>query len=411
MTTVQHNESTTLELLSSVEVQGHVVAPAELAGFFDASVVNDNLVRLYVRAFGWEVNRNNFLFNKKALLAEHVDALGATIPAWKSFERQLVNANHAMRDNNNSQIDRVIGFIEDAELKDDGVYLTLVVWKRTMSDDEITQIRDAKVSVSMEVRYTNPQVIVDGQMYPPSAVSYDPSTTVRTMADDSVLSFIGIAILFDNIAPGYGSAEVILQENAQEDGQALVSRDTQMEVSMEKMEKIELERQLAELQTKQAELAATLESKVQELASANAALEAKRQELEKLYAELDALRVARFNEAVASHFDLGKLSADTAAWLLDMIRWSGDVDTTAARLAEVAGAVLPGAKGKTAAAETQDCADGSCGEGAARKAKAEQAQDTSGAESAAAATNETAPLGNLAGAGSGEAPRFGHRHL
>lgn len=452
-------ESTTSSLLSSVEVSGQVVAPIELAAFVDVTVLNDNLVRLYVKAFGWEVNRNNFLFNKKALLAEHEDALGNFIPAWKSFENQLVNANHLMADNKNSRVDRVIGFIEDAELKDDGVYLTLITWKRTMTEDQLTQIREGEVSVSMEVTYNNPRVIVDGEMYPPSEVSYDPRTTVRTMADDSVLSFVGIAILFDGIKPGFESQEVLLTENAALEDGSLVSRDTHTEVSMDLKE---LEKEMAALKERLEASESALANKDTELAAAQEALNAKYAELEKVYAELETLRKQAFDETVAKCFDLGKLSASTAAWLLDMIRWSGCIEETAAKLAEIAGCVKcsPAGDGgmgagemasadpaapaepapaaaEGASADPADCEDGTCGECSACKKKASAASESAGAEGGEPApapeNQENASAGdppaadpapdagvtetaaativNLAGEGSGTAPRYDHRYL
>ena len=206
------------------------------------------------------------------------------------------------------------------------------------------------------------------------------------------------------------------------------------------MEKTELERQLAELQSKNTELASALENRESELASAQAELLAKRQELDKICEELDALRVARFNEAVAANFDLGKLTADTASWLLDMLRWSGDVASAAAKLAEIAGSVKVAPK-ETSAASIEDCQDGSCGECSACKKKKEMSEaspeagaddpapsevaPTEGASSqsdegnppaeepAAQVENAAAaeaPLVNLAGEG-GEGPRYNHSHL
>ena len=386
-------EMTSLEILSSTDTQESVVAPVELGAFFDTTLVNDNLVRMFVKAFGWEVNRNNFLFNQIALKQVAVDALGNEIPAWKSFENQLVNANHLMKDNGNSKVDRVIGFIEDAELRQDGVYLTLIVWKRTLSEDELAQLRDQTVSVSMEVTYTQPRVLVDGQLYPPSSVKFDPRNTVRTMADDSTLSFVGIAVLFDNIKPGFGSQEVLVTENAMVESGALVSEDTHTEVSMDQKE---LEAAVnAAVQAKETEHAAALDAKNGELAAANEALAAKQLELQKLFDELDALRQQAFNETVASCFDLGKLTASTAAWLLDMIRWSGSIEETAAKLSEISGAckapaalevaavaaVVPEAE---VAAAGAPCADGKCGECAVCKT---DPADASKAGDASIATN------------------------
>ena len=86
-------------------------------------------------------------------------------------------------------------------------------------------------------------------------------------------------------------------------------------------------------------LKAELEKRDQELASANEALAAKSAEIDKLCEELRAIKVQMFNDAVAANFDLGALSADTAAWLLDMLRWSGGVEETCAKLSEIAGCI------------------------------------------------------------------------
>jgi hypothetical protein len=160
------------------------------------------------------------------------------------------------------------------------------------------------------------------------------------MADDATVNFLGIAVLFDGIMPGYASASVVATENAvldvtQEPSEDTVPSNKERDIEAASVEPISLEENHMEHDNLQAEL----EKRDQELAAANEALAAKSAEIDKLYEELNALRVQQFNDTVAANFDLGALSADTAAWLLDMLRWSGGVEETSAKLSEIAGCV------------------------------------------------------------------------
>jgi hypothetical protein len=307
-----------------------------------------------VRAFSWEVNRNGFLLKKNVIKRTVVDAFGDKLPIYRTFEGKLVDRNHIMTDAGYRK-DEAIGFIESASMKEDGVYLDLWVWKRCITDEEQRQIRDGEVSVSMEVYYTKPVVILDGEELPSTPENRAKKGAVRSMADDAIVNFLGIAVLFDGITPGYASASVVATENAvldvtQEPAEDTVPSNKERDIEAASVEPISLEENHMEHENLQAELA----KRDQELAAANDALAAKSAEIDKLYDELNALRVQQFNDTVAANFDLGALSADTAAWLLDMLRWSGGVEETAARLSEVAGSVKKKKGAAPAVSDTDD---------------------------------------------------------
>jgi hypothetical protein len=332
-------ENEVMQIHEGFHIGKDAISSREIASTYDQDTPNNDLIRMSVRAFSWEVNRNGFLLKKNVIKRTVVDAFGDKLPIYRTFEGKLVDRNHIMTDAGYRK-DEAIGFIESASMKEDGVYLDLWVWKRCITDEEQRQIRDGEVSVSMEVYYTKPVVILDGEELPSTPENRAKKGAVRSMADDAIVNFLGIAVLFDGITPGYASASVVATENAvldvtQEPAEDTVPSNKERDIEAASVEPISLEENHMEHENLQAELA----KRDQELAAANDALAAKSAEIDKLYEELNALRVQQFNDTVAANFDLGALSADTAAWLLDMLRWSGDVEETASKLSDIAGCV------------------------------------------------------------------------
>lgn len=325
----------------------------ELAGSYSHTVLHDSLVKMRVRAFGWEVNRNNFQIKREPLELAHVNAFGEELQAYKSFENTPCNRKHLMQDNGNSSTDQVIGFVEHADLEDDGVYLSLVLWKRCMSDEELRQIREYEVEVSMEVDYDEPVNIIDGQEIPVPRGSRRLPGVVRSFASTSTVCFQGLGILFDGKRPGYASSKVLEAENAALVEPAVVSSEKTNEVEPSSLEVAELSANSGDLMNEN-ELAALKE----ELAKANeralaaestitekqAELEAKGAELDKLYAELEAMRKAAWDEAIAANFDLGKIGATTLEWLLTYLRWNTwtveEIPAFALKFKEIGAAVV-----------------------------------------------------------------------
>lgn len=309
------------EILATQDAGAQPSNRLELAGEYDVNVVNDNLIRLHVKAFGWEVNRNNFVFNPLAVNAEHADAFGDTQPSWKSFERQLVNLNHKLIDNGTSYVDRVIGFIEAAVMEDDGVYLDLILWKRVLTETQITQVRDKKVSVSMEVAYTDPRRLVDGKSYEVGSVPAGSANVIRTMADHSVLSFVGIAVLFDGIKPGFASAEVIVTENAALEG-AFVNPDTYTKECA--MTPEQLQARLTELETKNQELAdantslsASVLDKEAKLTETYDQMSEVQAKLDSAWTELNVAKALAFDANINAVITMDTLSEDARAFAVN----------------------------------------------------------------------------------------------
>lgn len=353
------------------------IVTREVSSVYDRDTANSDLIRMAVKAFGWEVNRNGFQFKKKVLKRTVVDAFGEKIPMYRTFEGKLVDRNHKMQDTGSRQ-DEAIGYIESASMKEDGVYFDLWLWKRCITDEEQRQIRDKEVSISMEVDFTDPIVILDGAEVESTPDNRRIKGAIRSMADSATVNGLGIAVLFDGIVPGYASAKVVTTENAVLDVTLDSAEDTvpankERGSEAAQAESFPLEETNMDLETIKAEL----EAKVAELAAADEALSAKRLELQTVLDELEALRVQKFNECVVASFDLGKLTADTAGWLLGMLAWSGDCGATCAKLVEVAGAVKnPGTpaldpiEDAPLALAGDECVDGDCGECAGCKKKA-----------------------------------------
>lgn len=366
-----------LEQTTGIFVGSGEITSREVASNYEQDLANADLIRMSVKAFAWEVNRNGFQIKKKVLKKNVVDAFGDKLPMYRTFEGKLVDRNHKMIDNG-SKKDEAIGFIEGASMKEDGVYLDLWIWKRCITDEEQRQIRASEVAVSMEVNFTKPVVIVDGMEVPNTPENRRLKGAVRSMADDSIVNFLGIAVLFDGIVPGYASASVVATENAVLDVIQEPAEDTVPPNSMRGCEAASVQSQppLEENYMEIKELEAKLAERDSELAAANDALAAKQADLQKAYEDLEALRTAQWNATVSAAFDLGKLTPDTCGWLLDMLRWSGDVESVCARIAEIAVAVkAPGvpALDDDNLSTGSDCPDGDCGECAACKAKAELA--------------------------------------
>ena len=202
-----------LEQTTGIFVGSGEITSREVASNYEQDLANADLIRMSVKAFAWEVNRNGFQIKKKVLKKNVVDAFGDKLPMYRTFEGKLVDRNHKMIDNG-SKKDEAIGFIEGASMKEDGVYLDLWIWKRCITDEEQRQIRASEVAVSMEVNFTKPVVIVDGMEVPNTPENRRLKGAVRSMADDSIVNFLGIAVLFDGIVPGYASASVVATENA-----------------------------------------------------------------------------------------------------------------------------------------------------------------------------------------------------
>jgi len=175
----------------------HEVSELEIAGTYNSNVLLDDIVRMSVKALGFAPNRNNFMFKRKPLEKLHQTKFGKVIPAFKSFESKQVNRNHKSVDNG-ARSNEPIGYVENAWLREDGIYLDLVLWKRAISDNELAQIRLDQTHVSMEVEYTEPKK----------------ENGVRTMSENSTISFVGIAVLFDGIQPGDQNSGIISVENA-----------------------------------------------------------------------------------------------------------------------------------------------------------------------------------------------------
>jgi len=337
-------EQAELELSAHAEftIGSAEIVSREVSSAYDRDTANSDLIRMTVKAFGWEVNRNGFMHKKKVLKRAIEDAFREKLPMYRTFEGKLVDRNHLMKDSG-SRHDEPIGFIESSYIKEDGVYFDMWIWKRCISDEEQRQIRANEVSISMEVDFTKPVVILDGEEFIATKENRAMKGAVRSYADDATVNGLGIAVLFDGITPGYASASVVATENAVLD---LTQEPTEDTVPVNKERGIEAasvetqtpEENQMENETLQAELAAK-DAALAELSSANEALSAKNAELNKLYDELQALREKAFNDSVSASFDLGKLEPLTAGWLLDMLRWSGDLESTCAKLVEVAGAI------------------------------------------------------------------------
>lgn len=353
----------------------------ELAGTYNESLLNDSLIRLTVKSLSFSPNGNRFLFKKAVLENSHKDAFGNVMPAYKSFERQLVNAQHCMKDNKRGE-NRVIGFVERATLKDDGVYLDLCVWKRALTDREISQIRARTISVSMETEYTEPTIIQangnESRMVAGSTLSQG---AVRSMASSATVSFIGLALLFDGVKPADPRSGIIHQENASLEVQTVT---TEAEISsvedptnhelatvfssveenpMEQLPDVKIlletaQRELAEAQAAREQADANLlamavefEAKKVEADEQQAKLSEAYSKLDVLGAELFAMRQNIFNSNVEALVNLDALEADVKDWMLSEFReycaGSSDPDcfmAVAARFAAVAAAL----KGVTA---------------------------------------------------------------
>lgn len=322
--------------LTTIERDDIVVR--EVSSQFDRDTPNSDLIRMSCKAFGWEVNRNSFQHKKKVLKRTVEDAFGNKLPLYRTFEGKLVDRNHLMKDSGSRQ-DNAIGYIESASIKEDGVYFDMWIWKRCITDEEQRQIRDSEVSVSMEVDFSDPVCIIDGNEEPSTPTTRAVKGAVRSYADNATINGLGIAVLFDGITPGYASAKVIATENAVADTPVTTTNDTVPPEVLRGSESATAEQTPEEEPMEIEDLKAQLAQRETELASANEALASKVAELDKIYAEMQQIRVDQFNQTVAASFDLGGLAADTAGWLLDMLRWSGDVESTAAKLCEVSGCV------------------------------------------------------------------------
>ena len=296
----------------------------ELGGHYNPSQILDDLVRLQVKALGFEVNRNGFQFQRGPLEAVHQTKFGEQIPAYKTFEGKQVNRNHRAIDNG-SPANEPIGYVERSILKDDGVYLDLVLWKRCLSDNELSQLRNGRAHVSMEVEYTDPQT----------------KNGVRTMSSTSIVSFVGIAVLFNGIQPGDQNSGILAVENAKlhsHDGNTErttsieeISSDNTSLCKGDEMETPALTPELEQLQTELAEVKARaeqLEAEKAELAAQKEAAEVTQQELQAAVAERDkkldeliakeseymalqsqinALRENAFNENLGKCFSMDQL--------------------------------------------------------------------------------------------------------
>ncbi|MCK7507707.1 MAG: hypothetical protein MZV70_29115 [Desulfobacterales bacterium] len=143
-------------------------ASLEMSATYNVAVLQDDLVKLQLRASTFQLNLNRFQFKYPVLQRQHTNAFGETIPAYKSFERQLVNRNHNMADANPRARNEPIGFIERSELRDDGVYLTVWIWKRALSESELSGT-SARRSQSQhgKCEYTEPRIrYLDGTEHP-----------------------------------------------------------------------------------------------------------------------------------------------------------------------------------------------------------------------------------------------------
>lgn len=318
----------------------------ELAGKYIKSVLCDDLVTMKVRAFGWEVNKNGFQIRREPLELSYTTAFGDEIPAYKSFERKLVNSCHKLSDNG-AATDMVIGFVEAAYLEEDGVYLDLVLWKRVLSDEHLRQIREDEVGVSMEIDFTNPVNIVDGEDVPVKPGTRKIPGITRTMAYDSIVQFIGIAVLFDGVEPGFESSDVLESANAaletQADGSSVINTNVELtSTEVARLSEEESTMTEAEIKALQDELA-TAREQAAAAADLQAQYEAKCQEMDQLYAQLNALQKAAWDTAIAECFDLGKLGATAIEWLLNDLRWNTwsieQIPAYAARFAEIGAAV------------------------------------------------------------------------
>lgn len=345
----------------------------ELAGTYNPALLLDNSVKMRVRALTFQPNLNNFMFKKEVLAMEHSTAFGAAIPAYKSFIGAPVNRDHIMRDNNKGD-DYVIGFVENAELMDDGVYLDLVLWKRILSDRELSQIRNNKVSVSMETEYTAPVL-----QYPSGKeVSYTPGTpipsgAVRTMSSKSTVSFVGIAVLFDGKAPADPKSKVIFAENAALT-ESITSEITQIDsIVLPNNEGASMSKELEELQAEIAalkaakeqsdasvqELHAMVQAKTSELDEAQAKLSNTYTELETKSAELMALKKQAFMANIEVFFNLEGMKDGPKAFLMQLFDWYCYGCTDPMKFEDVAENLIAiGAAAKPGVADTDDSAEG-----------------------------------------------------
>ena len=345
----------------------------ELAGTYNPALLLDNSVKMRVRALTFQPNLNGFMFKKEVLAMEHSTAFGAAIPAYKSFIGAPVNRDHIMRDNNKGD-DYVIGFVENAELMDDGVYLDLVLWKRILSDRELSQIRHNKVSVSMETEYTAPVL-----QYPSGKeVSYTPGTpipsgAVRTMSSKSTVSFVGIAVLFDGKAPADPKSKVIFAENAALT-ESITSEITQIDsIVLPNNEGASMSKELEELQAEIAalkaakeqsdasvqELHAMVQAKSAELDDAQAKLSNTYTELEMKSAELMALKKQAFMANIEVYFNLEGMEDGPKAFLMQLFDWYCYGCTDPMAFEDVAENLIAiGAAAKPGVADTDDSAEG-----------------------------------------------------
>ncbi len=357
---------------------------SEAAGNYNPGVLHDDLIRVHLKALSFSTNRNGFLHKKISLEKTHKNAFGDLVPAYKSFERQLVNKNHIMKDSG-SREDTAIGFIERSTLKTDGVYLDIVIWKRTLSDSEQSQIKSGRVFVSMECEYDKPVIISNGQEIAVDRAARPSANTVRSMADDSTVSFVGLAILFDGVQPGDPNSGVIFQENAAldmpcvevntEESTLTVDEDVDFVTKTDEETQMESANLLAELEA----LKATLETErtARELAEATAQqlmdaadakateVDAKSAELNDMYTkyslaiqELQILKAKAFDAGVAEWFDVAALAPEMKEFLMGLCcscDCNEDFEEVAAKIVAVAACLKKTPSAKVA---TDDATEG-----------------------------------------------------
>jgi hypothetical protein len=408
----------------------------ELSGSYNPAKILDDTARLHVKACGFETNRNNFRFKRKPLELTHRTAFGEQIPAWKSFEGKQVNRNHLAVDNG-SKTNEPIGYIEKAYLKSDGVYLDLVLWKRTLTESEQSQLRAGTAHVSMEVEYTNPIKDANG---------------VRTMTENSTISFVGIAVLFDGIQPGDQTSGILATENAALLDMAPVSTERLIcvtsEVSLstfipptgvtvenltpEQIEK--LVKELAEaqaraelLETEKSELTAAkeaaevtaqeLESKCQERDTKLAEMYAKESEYMALQAQLNAMRESAFTDNLGKCFDLTKLEADEQAFTRSLFSGcygEAEVDCFTALACKLVCVAQSASEMVLAACKKEESGEGEseCAQGSTTEAATED--ELAAAAAAAELATQTAiptPAPSIAGKKPDEGTKFNLNHL
>ena len=311
----------------------------EFSSVYERDVANSDLIKMSVRAFSWEVNLNGFQFKKKVLKKQVVDAFKDKLPMYRTWEGKLVDKNHSMIDNGSKE-NIPIGYIESASMKEDGVYFDMFIWKRCLTDDEQRQIREFEVAVSMEVDFTHPVVIVKGVEMPATASNRKIKGAIRSMSDDSIVNGLGVAVLFDGILPGFASSDVVSTENAVLEDPTEPVDSTVPDISKRGNEAAQQVSNPEENEVKEKELTQELDAAKAELAAAKEQLESKQAELQKAFDDIALLRKQAFDECVAKNFDLDALGATTAAWLLDLLRWSsGSTEEVAANLVAIAGCV------------------------------------------------------------------------